>query len=75
MALGWVGRSVMTAEGRWGRLDLEEREGRPTDRPTDCVKVLGVCKKAVSHFRGQSEEGHWSSVSFITWWDHLPFLY
>ena len=32
MALGWVGRSVMTAEGRWGRLDLEEREGRPTDR-------------------------------------------
>ena len=40
MALGWVGRSVMTAEGRWGRLDLEEREGRPT-----APRSLGFVKR------------------------------
>ena len=61
--------SVMTAERRWGWADLEEKEriggkkeGRPTHSLTLCAKVLRVCKKAISHFRGQSGEGHWSNV-------------
>ena len=57
--------SVMTAERRWEWADLE-KEGRKavvrlTRSLTLCAKVLRVCKKAISHFRGQSGEGHWSN--------------